>query len=142
PDPLRTIALTILAVLLPLLASPIPYWISSSVAATLLLVATLVLRKNLVGIGLVPWQSLILATVFSTAATAANSLGGATLVISLLGEFEQTGSGLVGRAWAGAGLSSLISINPGFLALDPAVTPAAGFLALLIGTNAGPLITP
>src|SRR5699024_5259916 len=35
PDPLRTIALTILAVLLPLLAPPIPSWISSSVAATL-----------------------------------------------------------------------------------------------------------
>src|SRR5699024_9454825 len=30
PDPLRVIALTILAVLLPLLASPIPYWISRS----------------------------------------------------------------------------------------------------------------
>src|SRR5699024_11161747 len=142
PDPLRTIALTILAVLLPLLASPIPYWISSSVAATLLLVATLVLRKNLVGIGLVPWQSLLLATVFSTVATAANSLGGATLVISLLGDFEQTANGLVGLAWAGAGLSNLINNIPAFLALEPAVNSATGYLALLIGTNAGPIITP
>src|SRR5699024_12331708 len=34
PDPLRTIALTLPAVLLPPLASPIPYWIYSSVPAT------------------------------------------------------------------------------------------------------------
>src|SRR5699024_5995366 len=126
PDAYRAIALTLLAVLLPLLASPIPYWISSSVAATLLLVATLVLRKNLVGIGLVTWQSLLLATVFSTAATAANSLGGATLVISLLGDFEQTANGLVGLAWAGAGLSNLINNIPAFLALEPAVNSATG----------------
>src|SRR5699024_11896428 len=34
PDPLQTIALTILEALLTLLASTIPYWISSSVAST------------------------------------------------------------------------------------------------------------
>ena len=142
PDPLRVIALTILAVLLPLLASPIPYWISSSAAAALLLMASLVLRKNLVSIELVPWQSLLLATVFSTVATAANSLGGAELVISLLGDFEQTATGLFGLAWAGAALSNLINNIPAFLALEPAVHSATGYLALLIGTNAGPIITP
>ena len=142
PDPLRTIVLALLAVLLPVLASPIPYWVSSSAAAVLVVVATLLLRKTLLGIGLVPWQSLLLATVFSTVATAANSLGGATLVIALLGDFEQTATGLLGLAWAGAGLSNLINNIPAFLALEPAVNSATGYLALLIGTNAGPIITP
>ncbi len=134
--------MALLAVLLPVLASPIPYWVSSSAAAVLVVVATLLLRKTLLGIGLVPWQSLLLATVFSTVATAANSLGGATLVIALLGDFEQTATGLLGLAWAGAGLSNLINNIPAFLALEPAVNSATGYLALLIGTNAGPIITP
>src|SRR5699024_11082271 len=66
PDRLRAISLVILAVLVPLLASPIPYWLSTTVASAVLLMATLVLRRNLLSFRLVPWSSLLLATVFST----------------------------------------------------------------------------
>lgn len=142
PDRLRAISLVILAVLVPLLASPIPYWLSTTVASAVLLVATLVLRKNLLSFRLVPWSSLLLATVFSTVATTVNVLGGATWVISLLGDFEETAAGLLGLAATGAGLSNLINNIPAYFALEPAVSSVAGYLALLVGTNAGAIVTP
>lgn len=142
PDALRTVALFILATLLPLLASPVPYWLSSSGAALVLLIATLVLRKNLISLKLVPWQSLLWVTVFSTVTTAMHTIGGASVVSSVLGDFEESPLGLMGLAAVGAGLSNLINNIPAFLALEPAVSSATGYLALLIGTNAGPIITP
>lgn len=142
PDRLRTMSLIVLAVLVPLLASPIPYWLSTTVAAAVLLVATLVLRKDLVSFRLVPWSSLLLATVFSTVATTVNILRGASWVISLLGDFEETAAGLLGLAATGAGLSNLINNIPAYFALEPAVSSAAGYLALLVGTNAGAIVTP
>lgn len=142
PDALRKIALILMAVLVPLLASPVPYWLSTTVAALILCIATLVLRKHLLSFGLVPWTSLLLATVFSTVATAVNALGGASLVTSFIGDYEETSVGLLGLAGVGAALSNLINNIPAYLALEPAVSSASGYLALLIGTNAGAIVAP
>lgn len=143
PDRLRTFALVILAALVPVLASPIPYWASTTVAALMLVIASLVLRRrHLLCLGLVPWTSLLLATVFSTVATTVNTLGGATWVTALLGDFEETSRGLLGLAAAGAGLSNVINNIPAYLALEPAVSSTTGYLALLVGTNAGAIVTP
>ncbi|MGP6175278.1 SLC13 family permease [Corynebacterium sp. A21] len=141
-DPLLLAALITLGMLLPALASPIPYWISSTVAAVVLFSLSAVMRRDLISFSLVPWPSLLLATALSTVATAVNSLGGAETIRALLGAAEQSSAGLFAIAAAGALASNLINNIPAFLALEPAVNTSTGYLALLIGVNAGPLITP
>lgn len=141
-DGLLLAALITLGILLPALASPILYWVSSTVAAVVLFSLSAVMRRDLISFTLVPWPSLLLATALSTVATAVNSLGGAELIRALLGNAEQSPAGLFTIAAAGALASNLINNIPAFLALEPAVTTSTGYLALLIGVNAGPLITP
>lgn len=141
-DPLLVAGLVTLAVLLPALTSPIPYWLSSTVAAGMLLILSALRRPALVSLQLIPWSSLLLAGGLSTTATVVNMLGGAELGRMLLGGAEDSAAGLVALAAAGAVTSNLINNIPAFLALEPAVTTSAGYLALLIGVNAGPIVTP
>lgn len=141
-DRLIPFALVTLGVLLPTLASPIPYWWSSSVAAVVLLGVGFLRRREVLSWGLVPWSSLLLATMFSTFATLVNDVGGAEAVRGALGGAEHSAAGLFLVAGAGLLMSNLINNIPAFLALEPAVETVAGYLALLIGVNAGPLITP
>lgn len=44
--------------------------------------------------------------------------------------------------FSGALLANLINNIPAYLALEPAADSALGAMALLIGVNAGPVITP
>lgn len=135
-------ALLTLGLLLPALASPITYWLSSSVAAAALLIISAANQRELISRSLIPWPSLILAGALSTVATALNAVGGAEVVQAVLGSAQSTPVGLLQLAGAGAVTANLINNIPAFLALEPAVTTSTGYLALLIGVNAGPVITP
>ncbi len=56
-----------------------------------------------------------------------------------------SGSGpgaLLGVAAAGAGAANVVNNLPAYLALEPAAGTPVRLLALLVGTNAGPLVTP
>ncbi len=137
-DPLLRPALITIGVLLPALALPtIPYWLSSTVAAMVMLGFAIALRRDLVQIRLIPWPSLILASAMSTVATAVNVLGGAQIVQEMLG-----GTSLLALAATGGLVANLMNNIPAFLALEPAVSNPDSYLALLIGVNAGPIITP
>lgn len=141
-DLLLSMSLLVVGGLLPALISPIPYWISSTVAAVLLILATIKQRRELLTFGLVPWASIMLATSFSAAASLVHVLGATKLVESVFGGAESSLVGLLLIAGAGAVLSNLVNNIPAFLALEPAVNNAVGYMALLIGTNVGPIVTP
>ncbi len=141
-DPLLPVALGTVGCLLPALVSPIPYWLSSTVAAGLLLVVRWSLRRVAVSGGLVPWRSLLIATGFSVLATVITEAGGQQIVYAALGRSEESTAGLFALAGAGAVMSNLINNIPAYLVLEPAAATSAGVTALLIGVNAGPLVTP
>lgn len=136
-DPLLRPALVTLSLLLPALASPIPYWLSSSVAAVVMVVLAGIKRPDLLRVHLIPWPSLLLATAMSTVATAVSVLGGAQLVQAMLDDATP-----LTIATTGAVAANLLNNIPAFLALEPAVTTTQEYLALLIGVNTGPIITP
>ena len=136
-DPLLRPSLITLGLLLPALASPIPYWLSSSVAAVVMVVLAALKRPDLLRLHLIPWPSLLLATAMSTVATAVSVLGGAQLVQAMLDDATP-----LTIATTGAVTANLLNNIPAFLALEPAVTTTQGYLALLIGVNTGPIITP
>lgn len=136
-DPLVRPALITLGFLLPALASPIPYWLSSSVAAVVMVILAAIKRRDLLRVALIPWPSLLLATAMSTVATAVSVLGGAQLVQMMLDDATP-----LTIAATGAVAANLLNNIPAFLALEPAVTTTQGYLALLIGVNTGPIITP
>ncbi|EEW48656.1 citrate transporter [Corynebacterium efficiens YS-314] len=136
-DPLLRPSLITLGLLLPALASPIPYWLSSSVAAVVMVVLAALKRRDLLRLHLIPWPSLLLATAMSTVATAVSVLGGAQLVQAMLDDATP-----LTIATTGAVAANLLNNIPAFLALEPAVSTTQGYLALLIGVNTGPIITP
>lgn len=136
-DPLLRPALITLGLLLPALASPIPYWLSSTVAALVMLGLAAPKRRDLIRVALIPWPSLLLATAMSAVATAVSVLGGAQLVQAMLNHATP-----ITIATTGALAANLMNNIPAFLALEPAVTTPESYLALLIGVNTGPIITP
>lgn len=141
-SPLLKPMLIVLGVLLPALASPIPYWLSSTVAATTVLAITVSKRRDIISWSLIPWSSLLLAGALSTVATLLNSLGGAEIVQDTLGNTHTAPGKLLQLAGAGALSANLINNIPAYLALEPALTTSSSYLAMLIGTNTGPIVTP
>ena len=139
---LLMICAPVVAVLMPVLASPIPYWLSTSIAALIIAGACLPRHKSLLSMDLVPWNSLLLVTAVSAAAALVHTIGGA----GWLGG-QNIGGGesfldLVTIAGAGGVTANLMNNIPAFLFLEPMVGSPTSYIALLIGVNAGPIITP
>lgn len=136
--PLRpTGALAVLGVTVLALLSPIPYWLTSTVAATAMWLAVGPTGRRGGIVPLIPWSALSLATAFSAAATLA-------LQISDVSSAVQHLAGIPPLAIAATGAATANAINniPAFLMLEPAVSDPTSVLALLIGVNIGPVITP
>jgi len=136
----------VLVVLLPLLVTGIPVWIPTSAAAVLLAVAFAIRRRASLRVGLVPWQLVLFACGLFLVVEAAHSLGLTALLATA------AGSGDSPWALLRLSLSGMLGANavdnlPAYLALEPVASGHAGasplrLAALLIGVNAGPLITP
>src|SRR5690625_7274574 len=62
---LLIICAVVVAVLMPVLASPIPYWLSTTIAELLIMAACVRHNKYLLSVDLVPWNSLLLVTAVS-----------------------------------------------------------------------------
>ncbi|NLG45711.1 SLC13 family permease [Gordonia sp. (in: high G+C Gram-positive bacteria)] len=136
------ISLIVLGLLVPLLVSPVPYWLSTAVAALVLVTVSLRSARPSVTSGLVPWTSLLFVTALSTVAAALHAAGAAEVISRLVGSGEDSTGGLLLIGGAGALLANLINNIPAFLALDVGVSQASGMAALLVGVNAGPIVTP
>jgi arsenical pump membrane protein len=126
---------------IPLVGEQIGY--AAAAAAFVLVVAFAVLDRGALRLSLVPWQLLIFVTGLFLVVPTLSIHGLADLMTALIG----TDAGWVGAfraAAAGAGLSNVINNLPAYAAGETAV-PLDNhdqLLALLIGTNAGPIITP
>jgi arsenical pump membrane protein len=140
--PLLVISAIVVGALLPLLVSGAPVWIPASAAAAVLLVAFAARRRGTLRFGLVPWQLVLFASGLFLVVEAGHALGLSTALAQVAG----TGSdpvALLRVAFSGLVGANAVDNLPAYLALEPVAEDSpARIAALLIGVNAGSLITP
>ncbi|MBV8541518.1 MAG: arsenic transporter [Pseudonocardiales bacterium] len=116
---------------------------SAAAAALVVVVAFLVLDRGKLRLNLVPWQLLVFVTGLFLVVPTLSRYGLAEVMTALIGT-DHNVIGSYRAAVAGAGLSNVLNNLPAYTAGE-AVVPAANsdqLLALLIGTNVGPIVTP
>ncbi|MEP6480655.1 MAG: SLC13 family permease [Rhodoglobus sp.] len=133
----------VVVLLLPSLVSGIPVWIPACAGALLLLLGFFaVRRRSALRFGLLPWQLVLLASGLFLVVEACHAIG----ATAVLGAIAGTGHGfveLLRMAGVGALAANLVDNLPAYLALEPSAgRDPVRLAALLIGVNAGPLITP
>ncbi|WP_022900565.1 SLC13 family permease [Humibacter albus] len=131
----------VVLVLLPALVSGVPVWVPACGAAGILLLVFAVRRPGVLRLALVPWPTLLFAGGLFVAMGAIESLGSLAVARAVLG----AGTGPWGLLRAsGAGFVGANAINnlPAYLALEGAARHPLQLMAVLIGVNAGALITP
>lgn len=131
----------IVAMLLPALISGLEVWLPATVAALALIVLCAFRRPSVLRLSLLPWQLVVFASGLFVAMEAAHQLGlGAALTV-VAGEGNGVAD-LLRLSGVGAVAANAVDNLPAYLALEPAATDPLRLVALLIGVNAGPLITP
>src|SRR5262249_35838488 len=101
------------------------------------------LNRGALSLKLIPWRLLVLVTGLFLVVPTLSRHGLAELMTTIIG----TDPGVIGAmraAGAGAGFSKLLNNRPAYAAGE-AVIPLQNhdqLLALLIGTNVGPIVTP
>jgi len=131
----------VVALLIPLLVSGLPVWLPAGVGAAVLLVLFAVRRRSVIRFGLLPWKVVLLASGLFLVVEAGHSLGLDDLLAVVAGSGDDL-AGLLRLSTTGALGSNLVDNLPAYLALEPVADSPRRIAALLIGTNAGPLITP
>lgn len=132
---------TTVVILVPLLVSGLPVWIPALGAAIVLGGFFAVRRPAVLRFALVPWQLILLAAGLFLVVAAAHSLGLGAVLSAVSGK----GDGpldLLQLSASGALGSNLVNNLPAYLALEPVAGNPLRIAALLIGVNAGPLVTP
>ncbi|MFH8249369.1 SLC13 family permease [Microbacterium sp. B2969] len=131
----------VVVVLLPLLVSGIPPWMPASVAAVALVLLYAWRFPRALRFWLLPWQLVVFASGLFLAVGVLESIGAEVVLDALAG----TGDDLF-ALWrlSGIGMLGANAVNnlPAYLALEGVASSPARLGALLIGVNAGPLITP
>ncbi len=112
--------------------------IAAAVAALLVVIAFFVRDRRRLTLGLIPWQLLIFVTGLFLVVPTLSRYGLADLMTWMLGTHQDP----YRNAAVGAGLANTINNLPAYKALEPVVATRDGLLAVLIGTNVGPVITP
>lgn len=135
------VSAVVVAVLIPLLVSGMPVWIPATAAAMVLVVAFAVRDRAGVRLGLVPWGLLLFAGGLFLVVEAAHSLGLATVLATVTGNGDDAGA-LLRMSASGFLGGNAINNLPAYLALEPVADSPARIAALLVGVNAGPLVTP
>lgn len=116
---------------------------AAAAAAGLVVVAFAVLDRGVLRPGLIPWQLLVFVTGLFLVVPTLSRHGLAELMTAIIGT-DPGVAGALRAAGAGAGLSNVINNLPAYTAGE-AVVPLPNddqLLALLIGTNVGPIVTP
>ncbi|WP_374006962.1 SLC13 family permease [Leifsonia sp. LS-T14] len=131
----------VVVALIPLLVSGLPVWLPTTIAALVLGVVFLVRRRGVVRFGLIPWQLVLLASGLFLFIEALHALGLGTLMAAVSGTGESP-LALLRLSLTGLVGANAIDNLPAYLALEPVAESPARLAALLIGVNAGPLITP
>lgn len=138
-----TCALACAGFLVASLLADVPLWAASGVAAAVVVAAFAVRRPEELRASLVPWRLLVMVPGMFLVVQTVDAHG----LHRLLAEAVGTDGGVAGMfraAVVGGGLSNLLNNLPVYLAGEAAV-PVGNhdqLLALLIGTNVGPLVAP
>ncbi|MFD8393683.1 SLC13 family permease [Streptomyces sp. NPDC059680] len=139
----RACALACAGFLLAILVADVPLWMASGTAALVAVAAFTVRDRWAIRLSLVPWRLLVMVPGMFLVVETFDAHGLHHLLASAVG----TGGGTLGlfrAAAVGGGLSNALNNLPVYLAGEAAV-PVGNhdqLLALLVGTNAGPVITP
>ncbi|NYF11751.1 Na+/H+ antiporter NhaD/arsenite permease-like protein [Pseudoclavibacter sp. JAI123] len=142
PDrPLLIFSSVVTALLLPLLVSGVEVAVPAGAAALLLVGAFAARRRDALRFGLVPWQALGIAGSLFVLVEAAHAHGLSELLAAVSGRGDDP-LGLLQLAAIGAASANGINNLPAYLALEPVADSPARLVALLIGVNLGPLVTP
>lgn len=131
----------IVGALVPLLVSGLPVWMPAVGAAIVLGAVFLVRRRGVLRLGLLPWQLIVLASGLFLFIEALHAVGLGTVFAAASGEGESP-LALMRLALTGMAGANAIDNLPAYLALEPSAGSPLRLAALLIGVNAGPLITP
>ncbi|MBT2534423.1 arsenic transporter [Arthrobacter sp. ISL-48] len=131
----------VLALLLPALVSGVPVWIPAVVAAVVLAGVFALRRPRVLKVSLVPWSVLLFASGLFVVMETARQLGAPVLLGQLAGQ-GQGASDLLRLAATGAVGSNLLNNLPAYLLAEPLAQTPQRMAALLVGVNAGSLITP
>lgn len=146
PDPHDPVVLrwagAVCVALGPLFALGAPPWAVSLVAAAVLLTVARLRAPVLLRDLPVPWLMAGAFVAVSLLVEVLHEVGLAEVVTSLLPAGSGVG-GLLGVAAAGAVASNVVNNLPAYLLLEPAVVDSpTRLMALLVGVDAGPLVTP
>jgi Na+/H+ antiporter NhaD/arsenite permease-like protein len=140
--PLLVYSAVVVLLLLPLLVSGLEVAIVAGAAAVLLLGAFLVRDRSALTASLVPWQALGIAASLFVLVEAAQVNGLEDLLTAVSGSGDDPLS-LLHLAAIGALGANTINNLPAYLVLEPqAAGDTTRLVALLIGVNLGPLVTP
>lgn len=131
----------VLALLLPALVSGVPVWIPALAGAVVLGVVFAFRSPRVLKLTLIPWSLLLFASGLFLVMEAARHLGAPVLLSQLAGQ-GQGFMDLVRLAATGAAGSNVLNNLPAYLLAEPLAGTPARMAALLIGVNAGPIITP
>lgn len=127
--------------LVPALVSGVAVWIPALVGAIVLSIFFAVRRRAVLRFALVPWQLVLLASGLFLVVESAHSLGLEQLLASLVGSGDDALS-LLGLAGASATTANVVNNLPAYLAFESVAGSPLRIAAVLIGVNAGCLITP
>ncbi|MEU0741905.1 SLC13 family permease [Streptomyces sp. NPDC006134] len=139
----RACALACAGFLVAILVADVELWMASAAAAAVAVAAFAVRRRSELRLSLVPWRLLVMVPGMFLVVETVNANGLHELLAAAVGE-DGGLPGLLRAAAVGAGLSNVLNNLPVYLAGEAAV-PLANhdqLLALLIGTNVGPVVTP
>ncbi|WP_327318167.1 SLC13 family permease [Streptomyces sp. NBC_01235] len=139
----RACALACGGFLLAILVADVELWIASATAAAVAVAAFALRGRSALRWSLVPWRLLVMVPGMFLVVETVNAHGLHDLLAAAVGQ----DGGVLGQfraAAVGGGLSNVLNNLPVYLAGEAAV-PVGNhdqLLALLVGTNAGPVITP
>lgn len=138
---LLLVSAIVLVLLLPALVSGVAIWIPAALAAAILAVTFAVRRPKVLKVALIPWSLLLFTCGLFLVVEATQYLGASVL----LGQVAGQGNGfleLLRLAMTGALGSNVVNNLPAYLLAEPLAGTPTRMAALLVGVNAGPLITP
>lgn len=131
----------VVVALIPLLVSGIAVWIPACAAALVLISVFAVRRRTVLKFGLLPWQLIVLASGLFLFIEALHQVGLGALLAMVSGSGESP-LALLRLSLTGMVGANAIDNLPAYIALEPVAGSPNRLVALLIGVNAGPLITP
>ncbi|WP_067848694.1 SLC13 family permease [Nocardia lijiangensis] len=117
--------------------------IAAVLAAAIAVTAFALLDRSALRFSLIPWQLLVFVVGLFLVVPTLSRLGLSDVMHALIGD-DAGAAGAFRAAAAGAALSNVANNLPAYTAGEAVVPPENGdqLLALLIGTNVGPVVTP